>query len=880
MLSEQDIVWIGSDGPAPRETVHGSKAALLAVAAKAGLPVPAGFVIPAEAGAAPLAALSRLEALEGATLGDPEHPLLLSVRPSAPLSAGSVAPAVLDIGVTTATLPALARKLGERTAHDLHRRALQSFGAGALGVSGEDFEYALHDALRLAGTDAESDLDAAQLASLAATCAGLIEDEAGEPMPDDAHAQLERAIAGLAAGWTSRRARNRRLAMGHDPDQPLWIIVQAMRLGVGSEACGAGFAEFRDEATGEARLGGRYLTEAQGEEARMGLRTPRVLTRGERETLGLHDPSLEEMQPGAVATLRDIGAHLEHAIGDAIALEFTIERGALNILEVRRARRTPKAAIQIAVDLAETGAIGHEDALMRVDPAHIEEQLHPAIDPTAQRHIIGHGLAASPGGACGPLVFSPDEAEATAARGGGAILALIETSPEDIRGMHAAVGVLTVRGGMTSHAAVVARGLGTPCVVGARDLRLDRNAATLTTADGRKLRQGDIVTVDGTTGEVLDGAVPMIQPRTSGGFATLMKWADDARRMGVRANADTAEDADTARGFGAEGIGLCRTEHMFFQHGRISAMREMILAEDESHRRAALAKLLPMQRGDFVDLFASMPGMPVTIRLLDPPLHEFLPHGEAELRDIAAALDLPVSTVAARAQDLAEFNPMLGNRGCRVGIGYPEVYEMQARAIFEAAIDAEDQTGTHAHPEIMIPFVSAVEEQRILAALITEVANAVSEERGRPVHYTVGAMVETPRACLVAGEIAAHAGFLSFGTNDLTQMLFGLSRDDAGRFMPRYLDQGVFGHDPFHSLDLKGVGEMVALAIDRARAGSADIVLGLCGEHGADPASVDFCERSGLAYVSCSPFRVPVARLAAAQATIRATARAQLAEAG
>ena len=466
-------------------------------------------------------------------------------------------------------------------------------------------------------------------------------------------------------------------------------------------------------------------------------------------------------------------------------------------------------------------------------------------------------------------MFSPDEAEAAAARGLSPILTLIETSPEDIRGMHAAAGVLTVRGGMTSHAAVVARGLGKPCVVGARDLVLDSDARVLKAPDGRSFTEGDIVTVDGTTGQIMAGEVAMIQPETTGAFATLMEWADDVRRLGVRANADTQADAAIAEGFGAEGIGLCRTEHMFFQHGRITPMREVILAETEEERRAALAKLLPMQRDDFKTLFESMPGRPVTVRLLDPPLHEFLPHGEAELRELAASLDVPVAKVAAQAADLAEFNPMLGKRGCRIGIAYPEIYEMQARAIFEAAIEAGRSTGSPVHPEIMIPLVSAVRELDLLSEVINTVADAVYAEQGGMVQFTIGVMIETPRACLRAGDIAGIAGFLSFGTNDLTQMFYGLSRDDAGRFIPDYVAQGVFPHDPFHSLDIEGIGEIIELAIARARKRQPGIVLGLCGEHGGDPASVDFCERAGLDYVSCSAFRLPVARLAAAQAVVR-----------
>ena len=863
------VGWIGLDGPAPSAEVHGEKAALLATAANAGLPVPPGFVLPTDFDGDLRVPLARLEQATGRTLGAADAPLLLSVRPSAAIGAGGVAPAILDIGINSASLAGLIAEHGDRVAHDLHRRLIHSWGTGAKGVEGEEFEYALHDALRFSGARSETELTPDQLISLAETCLQLIEDETGEPFPDDPLTQLQSAITGLQAAWSSRRARLRRLALGVDEKMPLAIIVQQMVLGLGTNA-GAGFADLRDEASGEPHLSGRYLDDAQGEDALMGLRTPMVLTAEERHKMGLQHLSLQESAPNIVAALVQAGSVLEKAIGDAVSVEFTRNEAELWVLEVRRARRSAKAAVRIAVDLATEGAISRSQALMRVDPAHLEEQLHPAIDPDAARELLGQGLPASPGAAAGALVFSPDAAEAAAARGRTTILTLVETSPEDIRGMHAAGGVLTVRGGMTSHAAVVARGLGKPCVVGARELVLDREAGTLTTPDGTVLGEGDVVTIDGTTGQLLAGEVSMIQPETSGAFAELMDWADQERRMGVRANADTGHDAQLSRDFGAGGIGLCRTEHMFFQRGRITPMREMILAETEEERREALAQLLPMQRGDFVELFQAMPGAPVTVRLLDPPLHEFLPHGEAELREMAAAMDVAVAKVARRADELAEFNPMLGKRGCRIGIAYPEIYEMQARAIFEAAIEAGRATGAPVRPEIMIPLVSAVRELEVLSERIETVADAVHAEQGAMVDFTIGVMIETPRACLRAGDIAATAGFLSFGTNDLTQMLYGLSRDDAGRFIPDYVAQGVFRHDPFHSLDIEGVGEIMEMAIERARQANAQISLGLCGEHGGDPASVDFCERVGLDYVSCSPFRVPVARLSAAQAAIRA----------
>src|SRR5690625_3174977 len=602
----------------------------------------------------------------------------------------------------------------------------------------------------------------------------------------------------------------------------------------------------------------------------MGLRTPQVITAEERERLGLSKPSLEETAPHVIPELARIGAAMEAAIGDAVSLEFTVAESDLHILEVRRARRSARAAIQIVVDLAESGAIDRKAALMRVDPAHLEEQLHPAIDRSAPRDLLGSGLPASPGAVSGPLAFTPDAAELAAQRNGSAILVLTETGPEDIRGMHAARGVLTVRGGMTSHAAVVARGLGKPCVVGARCLELDPVARTLRASDGRVFREGDVLTVDGATGQILAGKVPMVQAETSGAFATLLSWADEIRRMRVRANADTTRDAETALGFGAEAVGLCRTEHMFFQRGRITAMREMILAGTTEERRAALDRLLSMQKDDFRALFQTLAGRPVTIRLLDPPLHEFLPHGEAEIRETASSLGVSIAIVTARAEELTEFNPMLGKRGCRIGISFPESYEMQARAILESAIEAGRATGAPVRPEIMIPLVATARGYHILATEIEAIAEAVRSEQGEMVDYSIGVMIETPRACLRAGEIAANAGFVSFGTNDLTQMVYGLSRDDAGRFMVDYLTREVFPHDPFHTLDIDGVGEMIRIAIERARARQPNISIGICGEHGGDPRSIAFFEQVGFDYVSCSPYRVPVARLAAAQARIAA----------
>jgi len=869
-------VWVatgetGAPAAVLAPETYGAKAHWLARAAALGLPVPPAVVLAPDAvgeAEALAGALAMLEAETGLALDCPERPLLVALRPSAPGAAGGVAPAILNIGVTEATLPALETAHGARLARDLYRRLIHGFGASVLGLESEDFDYALHDALKEVGAESETELSEADLKRLAASCLRLIAEE-GMAFPQSGREQLAAGATALRAAWEGPRARMRRLAKGEDEDAAMALILQQMALGLGPEPSGAGIAALRHEESGARGLIGRYLPQAQGEEALMGMRTPVLLTAAERQRRGLSEPSLEERAPEPAAALAAMQEALEQGLGDAFETEFTLEGGRLWLLELRPARRSPRAAVRIAVELAEAGAITKPDAVLRIGAPLIDDHLHPSIDPTARRDPIGRGLPASPGAASGPLVFSPDAAEAAAAEGTPAILALIETGPEDIRGMHAAAGVLTVRGGMTSHAAVVARGLGRPCVVGAKDLVLDRAAGVLKARDGRRFHAGDPVTVEGAEGQVLAGAVRTVAPEITGAFATLMGWADELRRLGVRANGDTKADAALAKRFNAAGIGLCRTEHMFFDRGRISSMREMILAETEEERRAALAALQPMQREDFIDLFMEMAGLPVVIRLLDPPLHEFLPHGAEEMAEIAVHLGVPVEKIAARAADLAEFNPMLGKRGCRIGIAFPEIYEMQVRAILEAACDAARATGAPVRPEIMIPLISAVDELNLIRANIDAVAATLRAERGEMVDYLVGVMIETPRACLRAGDIAASADFLSFGTNDLTQMLYGLSRDDAGRFIPDYVEKGVFAHDPFHRIDEAGVGEIIEIAIARARAVKPDISIGLCGEHGADPASVDFCERAGFDYVSCSPYRVPIARIAAAQAAVR-----------
>jgi pyruvate,orthophosphate dikinase len=649
------------------------------------------------------------------------------------------------------------------------------------------------------------------------------------------------------------------------------VNVQAMVFGNMGDSSATGVAFTRNPSTGEKRLYGEFLINAQGEDVVAGIRTPQEITEAARQESGSEKPSLERTMPEVFSQLTHICDRLEKHYRDVQDLEFTVEQGKLWMLQTRAGKRTAKAALRIAVDLVGEGLIREDEGVARIDPASIDQILHPGIDPDAERHVIATGLPASPGAASGEIVFSSDEAEALKTQGRKVILVRVETSPEDIHGMHAAEGILTTRGGMTSHAAVVARGMGKPCVSGAGSVRVDYAAATLS-AGGMTLRKGDIVTIDGSSGQVLAGQVKMLEPALSGEFATLMEWADKVRKLKVRANADTPNDARAAIRFGAEGIGLCRTEHMFFEADRIRAVREMILADDEKSRRAALAKLLPMQRDDFIELFVIMGGLPVTIRLLDPPLHEFLPHTENEIAEVSAAMGADPRKLADRARQLHEFNPMLGFRGCRLAIVYPEIAEMQARAIFEAAVEAGKRTGKPVAPEVMVPLIATRRELDLVKARIDAMAKAVEAETGAKLDYQVGTMIELPRAALKAAEIAETAEFFSFGTNDLTQTTYGISRDDAASFLGAYASAGIYPVDQFVSIDRDGVGELVKIAADRGRAVRPKLKLGICGEHGGDPASVTFCHEVGLDYVSCSPFRVPIARLAAAQAALGKTA--------
>jgi pyruvate,orthophosphate dikinase len=775
---------------------------------------------------------------------------------------------VLNLGLNDETVVSLAEKSGDRRfAYDSYRRFITMYSDVVLGVDHHYFEDILDDHKDRNGYELDTDLSADDWAELVDCYKERVEEELGEPFPQDPVEQLWGAIGAVFGSWMNQRAITYRRLHNIPESWGTAVNVQAMVFGNMGETSATGVAFTRNPSTGEKSLYGEFLLNAQGEDVVAGIRTPQEITERARVAAGSDKPSMEKSLPDAFKELIRIYGVLEKHYRDMQDLEFTVEQGKLWMLQTRSGKRTAKAALRIAVELANEGLITREEAVARVEPQTLDQLLHPTIDPSAERKVLAVGLAASPGAAAGEIVFSADEAEAMKTEGRRVILVRVETSPEDVHGMHAAEGILTTRGGMTSHAAVVARGMGKPCVSGAGTLRVDYGAGTLGVA-GQTFRQGDQITIDGSTGQVLAGRVPMIEPELSGEFATLMGWADTVRKLGVRANADTATDARVALKFGAQGIGLCRTEHMFFEEHRIRAVREMILADDESMRRAALAKLLPMQRQDFVELFEIMQGLPVTIRLLDPPLHEFLPHTEEEIAEVAEAMKTDPRKLADRARQLHEFNPMLGFRGCRLAIAYPEIAEMQARAIFEAAAEAAGRTGKPVVPEVMVPLIATKAELDLVKERIDAMAQAVAKERGAKIDYQVGTMIELPRAALMAAEIAQSAEFFSFGTNDLTQTTFGISRDDAASFLGPYTARGILKNDPFVSIDREGVGELMRIGAERGRKTRNKLKVGICGEHGGDPASVAFCHEVGLDYVSCSPFRVPIARLAAAQAAL------------
>ena len=879
-----------AEGKAGLRDLLGGKGANLAEMANLGLPVPPGFTIPtsvctyfyAHDKSYPDALKAQVEKaldyvgkLAGKAFGDAENPLLVSVRSGGRASMPGMMDTVLNLGLNDKTVEALAELSGDRRfAYDSYRRFITMYSDVVLGFEHHHFEDILDTFKDGQGYTLDTDLSGDDWVELVGKYKEAVAHETGKDFPQDPHEQLWGAIGAVFSSWMNARAVTyRRL---HDIPES-WgtaVNVQAMVFGNMGETSATGVAFTRNPSTGESKLYGEFLINAQGEDVVAGIRTPQDITEDARQESGSDKPSMESAMPDAFNELTRIYTLLEKHYRDMQDMEFTVEQGKLWMLQTRGGKRTAKAALRIAVELANEGLISKNDAVMRIDPASLDQLLHPTIDPTAKRDVIATGLPASPGAASGEIVFSSDEAAKLQADGRNVILVRIETSPEDIHGMHAAEGILTTRGGMTSHAAVVARGMGKPCVSGCGAIRVDYGRGTMSIGS-RTFKTGDVITIDGSLGQVLAGRMPMIEPKLSGEFGTLMGWADAVRKLGVRVNGDTPDDARTAVKFGAEGIGLCRTEHMFFEETRIRTVREMILSEDEQSRRAALSKLLPMQRADFVELFEIMKGLPVTIRLLDPPLHEFLPHTQAEIEEVARAMNTDPRKLADRARDLAEFNPMLGFRGCRLAIAYPEIAEMQSRAIFEAAVEAEKRTGTAVGLEVMVPLIATKAEFDLVKARIDATAQSVMKETGKKLAYQVGTMIELPRACLMAGDVAQTAEFFSFGTNDLTQTTYGISRDDAASFLGTYVSKGILEIDPFISVDRDGVGELVKIGVERGRKTRPGLKVGICGEHGGDPASVAFCHEIGLDYVSCSPYRVPIARLAAAQAALGKTVASQ-----
>jgi len=873
-----------AEGEAEMRNLLGGKGANLAEMSTLGLPVPPGFTITTEVcahytshdGKFPKTlkaeldeALVRVEGILGKKFGDPNNPLLVSVRSGARTSMPGMMDTVLNLGLNDETVKGLAIASGdERFAYDSYRRFIQMYGDVVLGVEHHHFEDILADHKDDNGLALDTDLESADWKIIAEKFATKVESELGTPFPQEPNDQLWGAISAVFGSWMNNRASIYRQLHNIPESWGTAVNIQAMVFGNMGENSATGVCFTRNPSTGENVFYGEYLVNAQGEDVVAGIRTPQPLTVAEKELNQTESPSMEEHMPDLYKELFGVRNKLETHYKDMQDMEFTIQEGKLWMLQTRNGKRTGKAALRIAVEMSIDGLINKEEAIKRIEPGALDQLLHPTLDPKVDRQIFGKGLPASPGAASGKIVFSAQDAESLAAKGEKVILVRIETSPEDIGGMHAAEGILTTRGGMTSHAAVVARGMGRPCVAGAGQIQVDYNTQVLA-SDGVMLNVGDVITIDGSKGEIMVGEVKTIQPELTGDFGVLMGWVDEIRELKVRANAETPEDAETAVKFGAEGIGLSRTEHMFFDPERIIHMREMILAGDEAGRRQALIKLLPYQRDDFTNLFTIMKGLPVTIRLLDPPLHEFLPTKDDEIAEVAKAAGSEVGTVRARAAALHETNPMLGLRGCRLGIMHPEIYEMQCRAIFEASVIVSENTGQTVVPEVMIPLVGSKQEYDILHDMVQRIAREVSEETGKTLRYLTGTMIELPRACLQAGKIAEKADFFSFGTNDLTQTAYGLSRDDSGLFLERYLEQGIFERDPFVTIDDEGVGELIALATKRGRKIRKDIKLGICGEHGGDPASISFCNHIGLDYVSCSPYRVPIARLAAAQAALK-----------
>ncbi|MGI6148542.1 MAG: pyruvate, phosphate dikinase [Limnochordia bacterium] len=874
MMSTKWVYFFGNgqtDGQQGNRNLVGGKGANLAEMVALGIPVPAGFTITTEACTSFYANgerwpdgleeqvkenLARVEEVMGAKFGDVSNPLLVSVRSGARVSMPGMMDTVLNLGLNDETVAALAEKTGNpRFAWDSYRRFIQMYGDVVMGVEHDFFEEALQAVKDERGAKLDTDLDTEGLQEVVRRYKDVVEKHAGRLFPNDPYEQLRGAIDAVFRSWNNARAIRYRKIHDIPGDWGTAVNVQTMVFGNMGETSGTGVAFTRDPSTGENVFYGEYLMNAQGEDVVAGIRTPHKISK------------LKEDMPEVYAELESIYKKLELHYRDMQDIEFTIQEGKLYMLQTRNGKRTATAAVRIAVEMAHEGLIDKQTAVMRVDPNQIDQLLHPMIDPKAKYEALAKGLPASPGAAVGRLVFTAHEAEEWANRGEKVILARTETSPEDIGGMDVAEGILTSRGGMTSHAAVVARGMGKCCVAGVGAAKIDEAKKTLTVGS-TVLKEGDWVTLNGTTGELIVGKLDLVDAEVTGYFGELMEWADEFRSLGVRTNADTPHDAQVARDFGAEGIGLCRTEHMFFEGDRIKAVRQMILAKDQAGREKALEKLLPYQKGDFKEIFKVMQGLPVTVRLLDPPLHEFVPHEDAAIQELAEEMGVTFEELKQTVHGLIEMNPMLGHRGCRLGVTYPEIYAMQARAIFEAAAELTKE-GIEVLPEVMIPLVGTEEELRLLKEVCVKAAEQAMAEQGVQFNYLIGTMIEIPRACVVADAIAKEAEFFSFGTNDLTQMTFGFSRDDAGKFLQDYLDKEILAKDPFQTLDQTGVGALVEMGVERGRSTRPNLKVGICGEHGGDPASIDFCHRVGLNYVSCSPFRVPVARLAAAQANIR-----------
>ncbi len=875
-----------AEGGARMKNLLGGKGANLAEMAGIGIPVPAGFTITTEVctyfqqkRAYPsglkkqvTGAITKIERAMKAKFGDPDNPLLISVRSGARVSMPGMMDTVLNVGLNDKTIQGIIAKTGnERFAYDAYRRFVNMYGDVVLGVrrrsdqEHDPFDEIMDKLKADRGARLDLDLTADDLKLLVKRFKALIKRRLRRPFPEDPYEQLWGGIGAVFESWNVARAVSYRQIHGIPDDWGTAVNVQAMVFGNMGDDSATGVAFTRDPATGENYFYGEYLKNAQGEDVVAGIRTPQPLNRAKKVARGVK--TLDREFPQIYKQLDGIRAKLERHYKDMQDIEFTIQQGKLWMLQTRTGKRTAPAAVKTAVDMVNQKLIDKATAVLRIEPETLDQLLHPMLDPKAVPKAMAKGLPASPGAAVGQVVFSAEDAEKWKQDGRQVILVRHETSPDDIRGMNAAQGILTSRGGMTSHAAVVARGMGTPCVAGCGDIHVDYARERFVTTGGQTVKKGDWITLEGAKGEVYPGQLPTIDPKLTGDFGTFMKWVDEFRRLGVRTNADTPHDAAVARSFGAEGIGLCRTEHMFFEGHRIDAVREMILADDEKGRRQALKKLLPMQRQDFIGIFTAMAGLPVTIRTLDPPLHEFLPHTQAEIRDLAKKMKVKPRKIADKVDDLSEANPMLGHRGCRLGIAYPEITEMQARAIFEAACEVASRR-KKVLPEIMIPLVGHVAELRLQRQVVVDTAEKVFAEKKRRVDYLVGTMIELPRAAITADQIAEEAEFFSFGTNDLTQTTFGLSRDDAGKFLPSYVAQGILPHDPFVTIDADGVGALVVMGVQKGRATRPKLKVGICGEHGGDPQSVAFCHRAGLNYVSCSPYRVPIARLAAAQAKL------------